>query len=99
VQQLAQAKGVTLPTEPDAKHKAAAAKLEALSGAAFDKAYMKQAGLADHRETHNLLQKNAKSAKDPDVKALAAKTLPVVDQHLKSAQQIAGAKGSTTAGK
>jgi len=99
LQTLAQQKGVTLPTELDAKHKAMSAKLEKLSGDAFDKQYMKQAGLNDHKATHAKLQKIAKSAKDADVKGAATKTLPVVEQHLKSAEQMASAKSGTTSGK
>ncbi|SFD02000.1 putative membrane protein [Massilia yuzhufengensis] len=99
VQALAQAKGVTLPTEPDAKHKAMAAKLEKLSGDAFDKEYMKQAGLADHKATHAKLKKISKGAKDADVKAAADKTIPTVEQHLKAAQQMSMAKSGTTSGK
>lgn len=99
LQALAQQKGVTLPTELDAKHKAMSAKLEKLSGDAFDKEYMKQAGLNDHKATHTKLQKISKSAKDPDVKGAATKTLPVVEQHLKSAQQMTSAKSGTTSGK
>ena len=94
VQALAQAKGVTLPTDLDAKHKALAAKLGALSGDAFDKTYMKEAGLADHKKVHHALQKDQSRAKDPDVKALAAKMLPTVEQHLNAAEQMAGAKGA-----
>jgi predicted outer membrane protein len=88
VQQLAQAKGVTLPTELDRTHKRQAQRLSALSGTAFDKAYMNQAGLADHKKTHALLTQAQARAKDPDVKALAARTMPIVDQHLNSAQQM-----------
>lgn len=99
LQTLAQAKGVTLPTELDAKHKAMAAKLEKLSGDAFDKEYMKQAGLNDHKATHAKLQKISKSAKDPEVKAAADKTIPTVEQHLKAAQQMSVAKSGTTSGK
>ena len=88
VQQLAQAKGVALPTEPDRKHKRMAQRLAALSGDAFDRAYMDQAGVADHKKTHGLLQKAQSKAKDPDLKALAARTMPIVDQHLNSAQQL-----------
>lgn len=82
---LAQNKGVTLPTEPDAKHKAMAAKLSKLKGDAFDKQYMAQAGVADHKKVHAMLKKDEARAKDPDVKALAAKMLPTVEQHLHSA--------------
>lgn len=98
LQTLAQSKGVTLPTELDAKHKKMAAKLEKLSGDAFDKEYMKQAGLNDHKATHAKLQKISKNAKDPDVKAAAEKTIPTVEQHLKAAQQMSGGKSGTTAG-
>ncbi|MGZ5201005.1 MAG: DUF4142 domain-containing protein [Telluria sp.] len=99
VQQLAQQKGVTLPTEPDAKHKAMATKLEAMSGAAFDKAYMAQAGVSDHKAVHNALLAAQKKAKDADVKALAQKMEPVVAQHLKSAEQDKSAMAGTKSGK
>jgi predicted outer membrane protein len=99
VQTLAEARGVTLPTEPDAKHKAMAAKLEKMSGADFDKAYMKQAGVQDHKTVHAKLMAASKKAKDADVKALVDKTEPVVAQHLKSAEQMPSAKSGTAAGK
>jgi predicted outer membrane protein len=99
VKALADARGVTLPTEPDAKHKAMAAKLEKMSGADFDKAYMKQAGVQDHKTVHAKLMADKKKAKDADVKALVEKTEPVVAQHLKSAQQMPAEKTGTTAGK
>jgi predicted outer membrane protein len=99
VKALAEARGVTLPTEPDAKHKAMAAKLEKMSGADFDKAYMKQAGVQDHKTVHAKLMADKKKAKDADVKALVEKTEPVVAQHLKSAQQMPAEKTGTTAGK
>ena len=88
VQVVAQAKGITLPTELDRTHRAKADKLGALSGDAFDRAYMAQAGVADHKKNHSMLRSAQSKAKDPDVKALAARTLPIVDQHLNSAQQV-----------
>jgi predicted outer membrane protein len=99
VQAVAQAKGVTLPTELDAKHKAMSAKLEKLSGDEFDKAYMAGAGVKDHTDTHKKLMADAKKIKDADVKALADQHMPVVEQHLKAAQQMASAKSGTAAGK
>ena len=84
---LAQAKGVTLPTDLDAPHKAMAARLDNMSGGAFDKAYMKGAGVSDHTKMHNKLVKAASNAKDPDVKAAAAKMRPVVEQHLQMAKE------------
>lgn len=88
VQTVAEQKGVTLPTEPDAKHKTMAAKLEKESGAAFDKMYMTNAGTKDHKMVLSKLQSDAKNIKDPDVKTLADAHTPVVEAHLKSAEQM-----------
>jgi putative membrane protein len=88
VQSVAQSKGVTLPSEPDAKHKAMASKLNNLSGDAFDRTYLSQAGVADHKKTHALVQKVQSNAKDADVKALAAKLEPTVAQHLTHVTQL-----------
>jgi predicted outer membrane protein len=97
VQGVAQSKGITLPTELDTKNKARATRLSKLSGEKFDREYMKVGGVAAHKEAHALLQKNQKAAKDPDVQALVTKMMPVVEQHLKSAQQMPA--GSTSSGK
>lgn len=96
VQTLAQAKGVTLPTELDAKHKATGAKLSKMSGNAFDKAYTTQGGVAAHKETLAKLQTASKAVKDADVKGQVDKTIPVVQEHLKHAEQVAGAKTGST---
>ncbi|WP_333849475.1 DUF4142 domain-containing protein [Leclercia sp.] len=88
VQTVAKQKDVTLPTAPDAKHKAMADKLEKESGDAFDRMYMENAGTKDHKMVLSKLQSDAKNIKDPDVKALADAHVPVVEQHLKSAEQM-----------
>lgn len=103
VRQLAQAKGVALPTDVDSTNKRKAARMAALSGDAFDRAYMAQAGVADHKKNHALLEQAQTRAKDPDLKALAARTLPVVGEHLSAAQDVhkhtvqgsSGSKGQT----
>lgn len=68
---------------------AMAAKLEKQSGGEFDKLYMENAGTKDHKMVLALLQSDAKKINDPDVKALADAHTPVVEKHLKSAQQMA----------
>lgn len=88
VRQVAQAKGVTLPTELGFVQKRMAARLAAQSGEAFDRAYLERAGVDDHKKTHDMLHKAQSRAKDPDVKALVARTLPVVDQHLTTVQEL-----------
>jgi putative membrane protein len=86
LQTLAESKGVKLPTEPDAKHKALAKVMSGLKGDAFDKRYLKQGGLNDHENTHKLLQRVQSRANDSDLKAYAAKTITAVDQLLSLAQ-------------
>lgn len=86
VKEVAQSKEMSLPSEPDAAHKAMAARLEKMSGDAFDKAYMKQAGVADHTKVLAKLKKDEKAAKDADIKALASKMEPTVAAHLDMAK-------------
>ncbi|HEY0844183.1 MAG TPA: DUF4142 domain-containing protein [Noviherbaspirillum sp.] len=96
LEQLAQSKGVTLPTEPDKKHQAAAKKLSALEGDKFDKQYMSQGGMRDHRNTHKLLERAQKRATDADVKSLAAKMEPIVSQHLTLARDVTSTKNTAS---
>ena len=93
LQALADSKGVKLPTEPDAKHKALTKAMAGLKGEAFDKRYLKQGGLNDHENTHKLLTRVQDKAKDADLKAYAAKTIATVDQHLALAQETASKHG------
>lgn len=98
VKAVAQAKGVALPAELDAKHKAMAKKLEGMSGEKFDMAYLQQAGVKSHKEAKTLVTKTQSNAKDADVKGLAAKLQPTIDQHMGHVQQLeASLKGGTTA--
>jgi putative membrane protein len=100
VQTLAQNKGVTLPSGPDSKQQKMDDKLNGLTGAAFDKAYLKRAGVDAHKKVHNMLARDQSRATDPDLKALIAKMQPTVDQHLATVQQLANssAGGSGTRG-
>jgi putative membrane protein len=85
LKQIASSKGITLPTDLDAKHKSKMAKMEKLSGAQFDRAYMDDM-LADHKEDVAEFKKESTSGKDSDLKAFASKTLPTLQDHLKMAQ-------------
>ena len=88
---------IALPTEPSAKDKAEAARLEKLSGAAFDKAYMMHM-VADHKKDVAEFQREAKSGQDEQIKGFAQQTLPTLQEHLKMAQETQGKlKGSSGA--
>lgn len=87
MKQLAQAKGVDLPTAPDRKHQRLMKKLESASGEDFDRAYM-SAMVRDHRDALKVAQRTAKSAKDSELKSSAQKAAPEIQDHLKMAQEI-----------
>jgi putative membrane protein len=87
LKQLAQTKGIALPSDVNAEQKALADKLSKLSGAAFDKEYT-DAMVKDHEEDVAEFDKASKNAQDPDLKAWAAKTLPVIQDHLKMAKEM-----------
>ncbi len=91
LKEVTMSKNVTLPTEPDAKHKAAAAKMSAMSGDAFDKEYIKMM-VKDHEKTVAMFQKEINSGKDADAKAFAEKTLPVIQGHLEMARSMMNGK-------
>jgi len=88
VRQLASAKGVKLPDEPDLKHKAKSKVLEMSEGDNFDRRYISHAGVGDHESTLDLLQKTQSRAKDPELRALATKMQGVVRGHLQQAQTL-----------
>ena len=81
---VASANGVTVATEPDAKAKKERAKLAKLTGGDFDREFMKYM-VADHRHDVSEFREHAKSRKESDAKAFAAKTLPTLQTHLEMA--------------
>jgi putative membrane protein len=91
---LAQNKHITLPTAIDPRETALHDRLAKLSGPAFDRAYI-QAMLADHRKVLNEFRMEAKMGKDGDVKGWAAKTLPMIEEHVKLVQNATRAVGTS----
>lgn len=85
--QLAAQKGVTPPTTLSADKQKDMDKLNSLSGAAFDKAYIDMM-VKDHKKDVAEFQKQAKNGKDADLKSFAATTLPTLQNHLKMVQDI-----------
>ncbi len=94
---LAQQKGVTLPTEMDAKGKELKAKLEKLSGDNLDKAYMSSM-VKDHTKDVNEFKQQSTSAQDSDLKEFASQALPTLQQHLQKAKEVAGQVGASQSG-
>jgi putative membrane protein len=95
LKQVASQKGVTVPDKLNAKDAATKARLEKLSGDAFDRAYMKDM-VTDHTKDVSEFKMESKNAKDPDVKNFASQTLPTLEEHLKQAKSIAPKAGTQT---
>lgn len=92
LQTLASGKSIKLPSGVGVRVDATRLKLEALSGATFDKSYIKNQVKA-HRETIALLKKEISSGHDADAQAFARKILPIVQGHLKAIETLASANG------
>lgn len=87
LQQMAQSKGITVPTDVGRKYEKSHEKLAKLSGAEFDKEYVK-AMVKDHKDDIKDFQKQAKRGDDPELKSWAAQTVPVLQEHLKMAEAL-----------
>ncbi len=98
LRQLAQQKGITLPSDVSGKDKRLGKTLQAKQGSEFDKAYTRDM-VRDHQADIAEFKREAESGKDPEVKAWAQKTLPTLEQHLSAAKQVASQVGADTAKK
>lgn len=86
---LAQEKGVTLPTRPDADHRRVLEKLKRKSGAKFDAAYIEHM-IDDHQEAIELFERTARKTEDEAIRAYASGTLPTLRHHADLAVALRG---------
>jgi putative membrane protein len=63
--------------------------LRAKDGRAFDAAYVALAGPRAHEAAVRLYETEAKEGRDPQLRAFAARTLPMLNAHLSAARQLA----------
>jgi putative membrane protein len=89
LEQLAQSKHITLPTQPTGAQKATMKGMESLRPGSFNKMYMAQSGVIDHRKTLALLKRIQARGKDAEFRALAGKMQPTVEHHLRQAVELA----------
>lgn len=64
--------------------------LNGLSGAAFDREFVRVTGVADHMAAINAFEQNRRTVVDRDLQAYIDKSLPVLRSHLQQAQDLAG---------
>jgi putative membrane protein len=88
VKSLAAQKNVHVSGSMDMKEKNTYHMLSGKTGDAFDKAYI-SAMIKDHENDIAAFQKEANSGSDSDVKQLASKSLPTLQEHLRMAKDVA----------
>ena len=86
---LATKKNVPLPTSMGARHQATMDRLNGLSGAEFDRAYV-EAMVCDHEATVQLFEGQTQGSSDTDARSFAEKTLPTLRRHLEMIKEIDG---------
>jgi putative membrane protein len=84
LKQIVSSKQMDLPTAPAAKDQATLKRLQGMSGAQFDRAYL-DSQIAGHKEAISAFQSEARSGRDPELKAFATATLPNLQEHLRMA--------------
>jgi len=87
---LAQSEGVKLPSQLDPKHTKELQRLQRLSGADFDREYMKMM-LDDHHKDIKAFNDEGQKGDDPEVKGFALRTLPTLRAHLTIAEHTLNA--------
>lgn len=96
LQTLAAKLGVTLPAGIDTAKIATIKQLERLKGDAFDRAFARDE-VATHKEAIAVFKREADHGSDPDVKAFAQQTVPVLEKHLSTAQDAEKSLTTTSA--
>jgi len=84
---LARRKGLEVPTALEPSQQAMRDRLSGLGGPDFDRAYMSEI-VRDHTEDIALFERAAEISSDPDLKAWAARSLPMLRDHLALARQV-----------
>ncbi len=90
---LAQRKRISLPTTPSATQQQMLSELLGLAGATFDRQYLGQE-VALQSHAIELYREEAKVGTDPDVRAFAARALPLLQHHLLTAERLGGQPSS-----
>jgi putative membrane protein len=85
---VAQQLRVDIPTDVSKKDKALMSKMQALSGAAYDEAYLKDM-VKNHKQDLSEFQLEAANGHDPSVRDAATQGSKTISEHLQMAQQLA----------
>jgi len=98
LQEIASAKGVTLPSAPDAETTAKLDKMKAQSGMSFDRMYVTESGVKGHEKLDGVMSKVKSSASDRNLKEVAQAAHPLVKTHLKVSREVMNKMSGSTSG-
>ncbi|HEY0823745.1 MAG TPA: DUF4142 domain-containing protein [Ramlibacter sp.] len=85
---IANARGVELPAAPKRALRRDIEKLGKKNAEEFDRDFVRNVGIKAHEKDIKLFRKASKDVKDAELKAFAARTLPVLQEHLAAAQKL-----------
>jgi putative membrane protein len=85
--QMANRRSIKLPSTMDDEHQKCFDKLQKLSGAEFDRAYM-EAMVKDHEKAVKAFEKESKEGKDDNMKQWANRLTPIMKRHLETARKV-----------
>ena len=91
---VAEQMGVKVPDGPSKGQMKSMDKMKALSGDAFDQAYIKNM-VKDHKKDDSDFKLEAQSTQNPQLKQLVSEADQTIEGHLQQIQQIAQTKGTT----
>ena len=92
LEKMAKTQGITLPTKPGPKQVALKDKLEKLSGQQFDNEYI-QHMLSGHRHAIAMFENEIENGSNRACKDYAISALPVLQNHIRVAEDVAGKMG------
>ncbi len=84
---LAKSKNISLPVSMSSEHQKTRNELAEKSGTDFDKLYL-DVMEKDHVKVLAFMEHEARDGTDPDLKAFASKTVPVINAHLNAVRKI-----------
>jgi putative membrane protein len=85
---IANARGVELPPAPSHSLRREIDKLGKKNGEEFDRDFVRQVGIKAHEKDIKTFEKAGKDVKDPELRAFAQKSLPMLREHLAAAQKL-----------
>jgi len=87
LKQIASNEKINVPDSLDSKQQSKIDKMSKLSGADFDRAYMKDQVKNQQNELREF-QQEAQRGNDPQVKSFASKTVAALDENVKTAKEL-----------